>query len=257
MIEGSAAGSAAAAANPAVCPYLGLADDPRTHFAFATTAHRCHSGARPERIEVSHQATLCLSADYPACRRYVVPAAAAAGLAVAPGRAEALAVVPGPAEAPVAHVSIRARWRSAQDGRRRLVVRPGVVRGAGILVVILTLAIFAAVVLGQGGFPPTGPSGVSGSNPPAGQASPAASLASPTGSPRPATTASVTPTSGRTTSPTGSVRSLPTTHIVKRGENLTSIARLYGVTLAALEKANGIKNPSLITVGQRLIIPAP
>src|ERR1019366_9355216 len=165
-------------------------------------------------------------------------------------RAEALAVVPGPAEAPVAHVSTRARWRSAQDGRRRLVVRAGVVRGAGILVVILTLAIFAAVVLGQGGFPPTGPSGVSGSNPPA-------SLASPTGSPRPATTASVTPTSGRTTSPTGSVRSLPTTHIVKRGENLTSIARLYGVTLAALEKANGIKNPSLITVGQRLIIPAP
>ena len=254
MIEGSAAGSAAAAANPAVCPYLGLADDPRTHFAFATTAHRCHSGARPERIEVSHQATLCLGADYPACPRYVVPTATAAGLAVAPGRAEALAVLPGPTEAPVAHVSTRARWGSAPDGRRRLVVRAGVVRGAVILVGILTLAIFAAVVLGQGGSPPTGPSG---GNPRASQASPAASPASPTASPRPATTASVAPTSGRTTSPTGSVRSLPTTHIVKRGENLTSIARLYGVTLAALEKANGIKNPSLITVGQRLIIPAP
>jgi LysM repeat protein len=50
---------------------------------------------------------------------------------------------------------------------------------------------------------------------------------------------------------------LPTTHVVLRGETLTSIARQYGVTLAALVKANGIKNPSLILVRQRLIIPAP
>lgn len=250
MIQGSAPANAAAAANPGVCPYLGLVDDPRTHFAFATTAHRCHSGSRPERIEVSHQGALCLSADYAACQRYVVPTAAAAGLAVAPR----------PAEEPIAHVSTRVRWLSRPDGRRRLVVRAGVVRAAVILVGVLALAIFAAVLLGQGGFQLAGPSGVSGSSPTASPASPAASptdsLASPTGSPQPTPTASSAPTSGPTASPTGSVAALPTTHIVRRGENLTSIARLYGVTLAALEKANGIKDPSLITVGQRLIIPA-
>ena len=247
MIQGSAPANAAATANPVVCPYLGLVDDPRTHFAFATTAHRCHSGPHPERIEVSHQAALCLSADYAACQRYVVPSAAAAGLAVTPGRAEA----------PIAHVNTRVRWRSGPDGPRRLVVRAGVVRAAVILVGVLALAIVAAVLLGQGGFQLAGPSGVSGSSPTASLASPAASLASPASSPQPPPTASSGPTSGPTASPTGSVAALPTTHIVRRGETLTSIARLYGVTLAALEKANGIKNPSLITVGQHLIIPAP
>jgi LysM repeat protein len=245
LIQGSAPANAAAAANPAVCPYLGLVDDPRTHFAFATTAHRCHSGAHPEPIEVSHQGALCLSADYAACQRYVLPTAVGAGLAVAPR----------PAEAPIAHVGTRVRWRSGPDGRRRLVVRAGVV-----LVAVLTLAIFAAVILGQGGFKFGGPAGVAGSSPTTSLASPAASptasLASPTGSPQPTPTASSAPTSGPTASPTGSVAALPTTHIVRRGETLTSIARLYGVTLAALEKANGIKDPSLITVGQRLIIPA-
>ena len=57
---------------------------------------------------------------------------------------------------------------------------------------------------------------------------------------------------------TASVRIRPTIHIVVRGETLTSIAAAYGVTLIALEKANPtIVNPSLIVVGQRLIIPPP
>ena len=250
MIQGSAPANAPAAANPAVCPYLGLVDDPRTHFAFATTAHRCHSGSHPERIEVSHQGALCLSADYAACQRYVLPASAAARLAMTPGRAEA----------PIAHVGTRVRWRSGPEGRRRLVVRAGVVRAGVILVGVLALAILAAVILGQGGFQFGGPAGVAGSSPTASLAGPAGSptdsLASPSGSPQPTPTASSASTNKLTASPTGSVAALPTTHIVRRGENLTSIARLYGVTLAALEKANGIKDPSLIRVGQRLIIPA-
>ena len=44
-------------------------------------------------------------------------------------------------------------------------------------------------------------------------------------------------------------------HLVTRGQNLTSIARSYGVTVSALVQANGISNPSRIYAGQRLTIP--
>jgi len=46
------------------------------------------------------------------------------------------------------------------------------------------------------------------------------------------------------------------THIVKPGETLSSIARLYGVDVSALARANNILNPNHIYIGQRLIIPA-
>jgi LysM repeat protein len=45
-------------------------------------------------------------------------------------------------------------------------------------------------------------------------------------------------------------------HIVARGEQLGFIARRYGVSLADLAAYNGISNPSLIYVGQKLLIPS-
>lgn len=45
-------------------------------------------------------------------------------------------------------------------------------------------------------------------------------------------------------------------HLVQRGDTLMAISRLYGVSLQALVEANGIANPNLIYVGQRLTIPA-
>jgi LysM repeat protein len=44
-------------------------------------------------------------------------------------------------------------------------------------------------------------------------------------------------------------------HVVVRGETLTGIARRSGSTIAAIVKANGIRNPSFLRVGQRLTIP--
>ena len=44
-------------------------------------------------------------------------------------------------------------------------------------------------------------------------------------------------------------------HVVRRGETLSSIARLYGVSVWALAQANHLSNPNWIYVGQRLVIP--
>ncbi len=45
------------------------------------------------------------------------------------------------------------------------------------------------------------------------------------------------------------------TYIVQSGDNLSRIAAKYGTTVSAIAKANNITNPSLIRVGQKLIIP--
>ena len=45
------------------------------------------------------------------------------------------------------------------------------------------------------------------------------------------------------------------THTVQRGENMFRIALRYGTTIQAVARANGISNPRIIYVGQRLYIP--
>jgi len=46
------------------------------------------------------------------------------------------------------------------------------------------------------------------------------------------------------------------THIVVAGDTLGAIAKAYGTTVEAIVEANGIKDPSLIIIGQVLNIPA-
>ena len=48
----------------------------------------------------------------------------------------------------------------------------------------------------------------------------------------------------------------PVYHCVRRGETLSSIGRLYGVSPYAIAQANGIPNPNRIYAGQMLLIPA-
>jgi murein DD-endopeptidase MepM/ murein hydrolase activator NlpD len=45
------------------------------------------------------------------------------------------------------------------------------------------------------------------------------------------------------------------THVVTAGENLTTIALRYGVTVEAIMQANGLNNPDVIYAGQELVIP--
>ena len=44
-------------------------------------------------------------------------------------------------------------------------------------------------------------------------------------------------------------------HVVRRGDTLAKIALRYGVSVTALSRANNLRNPNLIYVGQRLVIP--
>jgi LysM repeat protein len=74
----------------------------------------------------------------------------------------------------------------------------------------------------------------------------------------------VTPPSGPTQPGDGSAgktpsgdtpAGMPTVYVVQRGDTLSAIARKFNTSLAALVAANQIANPSLIRVGQKLIIP--
>lgn len=47
----------------------------------------------------------------------------------------------------------------------------------------------------------------------------------------------------------------PLYHTVRRGETLSYISRLYGVSVWQIAQANGIWNPNVIYVGQTLYIP--
>ncbi|MCJ7712678.1 MAG: LysM peptidoglycan-binding domain-containing protein, partial [Chloroflexi bacterium] len=78
---------------------------------------------------------------------------------------------------------------------------------------------------------------------------------SPTPTPTPTPSPTPPPTPSPTPKPTPTAR--PTVHVVRRGETLSVIALRYGVTVEAIQAANGIKDPNIIVVGQRLTIPPP
>ncbi|WP_461227111.1 LysM peptidoglycan-binding domain-containing protein [Lacticaseibacillus suihuaensis] len=54
---------------------------------------------------------------------------------------------------------------------------------------------------------------------------------------------------GATTGSTSGV-----TYTVRRGDTLTAIARRYGTTVSALAALNGLKNPNVLMVGQKLVV---
>jgi uncharacterized membrane protein/LysM repeat protein len=81
-----------------------------------------------------------------------------------------------------------------------------------------------------------------------------------TASPAIGASATATPTEAATQTPTQAPTATAASvvvHVVQPGETLSSIARQYGVTYQAIMEANGMEDPSLLEVGQELIIPPP
>jgi LysM repeat protein len=60
-------------------------------------------------------------------------------------------------------------------------------------------------------------------------------------------------TTAKTTAKTAA-KTRSTSHIVKRGDSLSSLSKRYGVTIQALKKANGLKS-NMIRDGRKLVIP--
>ncbi|MDW8065092.1 MAG: LysM domain-containing protein [Anaerolineae bacterium] len=57
--------------------------------------------------------------------------------------------------------------------------------------------------------------------------------------------------------PTPTSSPTPIIHVVQPGDTLYGIAIKYGVSVSALQEANGITDPSLLQIGQKLVVPAP
>jgi hypothetical protein len=58
---------------PVACPYLGLATDSSSHYAYSHAAHLCYAPPPGQAIDLEHQTAYCLAAGYAACPRYVAP----------------------------------------------------------------------------------------------------------------------------------------------------------------------------------------
>jgi membrane-bound lytic murein transglycosylase D len=54
----------------------------------------------------------------------------------------------------------------------------------------------------------------------------------------------------------GNLGESDSSHVVKPGENLTTIAKKYGVSVEALQKANNLRRRSVLKVGARIVIPS-
>src|SRR6266699_7040583 len=75
------------------------------------------------------------------------------------------------------------------------------------------------------------------------------------GAPSTSTSTSTTPTSTPTPGDPSAKISDGNSHVVARGETLTSIAKMHNVSVSDLQKFNHIDNPLKLQAGQTLLIP--
>jgi LysM repeat protein len=140
-------------------------------------------------------------------------------------------------------------------------------RGRGLLTLILALGFIAiagaggygaAVLISRTAAAPTPSTTLRPSPSAAASVSPGPSgIVGPSGS-APASTSPVPSGSAGPSSsvrPSGSPGATPVVHTVKPGETLGSIAKKYGVTVAAIQAVNDIPDPNKIRVGQKITIP--
>jgi hypothetical protein len=244
-----------------VCPYLGVAGDPATHYSYPSAAQRCHAGRQPLDIDQAKQGRDCLTELHVTCSRYHAP------LAVSPRR-RMLSGEPG--------VSLEAVHPSSSAGSGVAASAPRRSQSRRVLWLALSAALLIAAVagglwLGWHAGPPLA------SGPPASAALGGGAIASPSAappespSPSPRATASATPSASPSQTPVPTALPTPTAspsprvativHVVRPGDSLIAIAQRYGVSVAALKAINRdrypslVTNPNLIFPGQRILVP--
>lgn len=237
-----------------ICPFLALGEDHRTVIDGYDPDHLCHVRTPPATVDRAFQAESCLAEAHRQCEFY---------LAFVADRDAAMPPVPTPA--PDTHVA-RTRLILAPDARRTAAADGAYAWSPGRWVVaagIAAVGVAAAATAAAGGFGP-----LSGSDPsPSSRASlpvnvPVAGTATPlptaTATPGMPASPAATPMPRPSRSPAPSrapATPKPETYVVQLGDTLSIIANQFGVSVSALQQANGISDPDEIVPGQVLVIP--
>jgi len=272
---------------PAVCPYLGLADDADSHATFATEAHRCYRLENPTRIASPHQESYCLGANHTTCPVYrgegiggAAPAAAVPPVTVQGPAREPRGRPPREQKAPPPPRPGRAPGRPSPERPVRAGGASPRPRAGGISMPVATIGLFALAIIviaiafliqqavgGDDG--KLSPADVVATNQAQKTQSPVATQGNqtkaPTGTPGTATgsrTAGATGTAATTGTP-GTTTATKTpgaggkTYVVKAGDFCGTIAESQGVTLQALLDANKMTEADCTKLqpGQELKIP--
>lgn len=240
---------------PAVCPYLGLADDADSHATYATEAHRCYRLPSPTRIATGHQESYCLGEGHTECPVYRgegIPKTSPPPAAVPPRAEQA---VPAAPSRPV-------RQPRPAPGEPRRRPAPGTVgprpRAGGISMPAATIGLFAGAILliavaflvqqalsgdDNGGVSPTDAVATNAAVTKTAAAGKTPTTAA-TQTQQPGTPGTVTATKPATTGTPGTPGTTTTpgngakTYTVKSGDVCSTIAETHNVTLAAFLAAN-------------------
>lgn len=239
----------------AVCPFLALGADGRSVVDGADPAHRCHAEEPPGLIERTYQSRVCLTGAHVQCERYLarndLPANHELGrAAIGDGLVSTRLVL---APQPVWH---------GLAGRARVGRRGGIaaLSAVGVLLAVGAAAAAVGALRAPSGEQPTaaGPSAdrtlrpSPTPTPEPTQRPTVLATPSPSVTPSPTPIPSVAPTAVPTTAPTPAPQQ---TYVVQQGDTLAAIAQSFGVTVAAIQAANGIEDPDQIVIGQVLVIP--
>jgi LysM repeat protein len=236
-----------------ICPFLALSTDHRTVIDGFDPDHACHAHDPPDLLERSRQAEMCLGEAHRQCDRYLAFLSRHAALGAA-----------GPTPSADAHI---ARTRLVFDpdprfGSAGAPLAPGMSARRWLVAGgVAAVGVAAAATAMGGGF-----DGLVGGLAPAASTSGITIDASPTVRPQVTTQPTQQPTD-EPTQPPASPRPRPTqepsqapasaapqTYTVKEGDTLSAIATRFGISVAAIQAANGLHS-DVINVGQVLVIP--
>jgi LysM repeat protein len=237
-----------------VCPFL-IAESGDWRLAEPTREHRCAALVPLASLTIEKQARLCLTATHDTCATYGAALAAReerTGGAIALERASRWSFA---LTTPLIEEAggVRSRVGGILSDRRRWPAVP---------VVILVATLLALGVPGLRNdrpatavAPPTQPG--TGANAPAMTftAAPVITEAPATPSPAPTPTSTPVATPRPTVAPTPKPTPAYRTYRVKYGDTLSGIAATFHTTVLAIERLNGITDPTLLRVGQVLKIP--
>lgn len=234
-----------------ICPRLAFSADRRHAADLADGDHVCTAQRPAQWLERSRQVELCLTADHIDCPRFVEYQAR-----LASHRHD------DPAVPSFQFVSTRLilhpdpAWRGLAGRAAQPLGRRVIAGVAGGVVLATAAAALAGAAL------PGGSSTTSATSTPTPTIEPSPTptptptpspTPSPSPSPSPLPTATPTPTQAPT--PPAPTPTPQRTYVVRDGDTLGSIAQQFGVSVEAIQAANGIGDPDEILVGQVLVIP--